>query len=275
MDAPSSVVTANNDTFVVDKNLGRKLVLEPGDLPETNADGDPVVEPTQEQKYLFDTRGWLLVPGLLDRAEVGAMRDFALRVRRQPESPSRGRSLLRCRAAGKAHRPPGGHRLPQRIFSPPPSFESLLLRIPHGGQRSPRPRFHARQGRHLQAAQRQRVFPLRGGLPPLPVHTGQGIQRPDPGGMGTGAGKEGVRGEPCLPLEATRPPTLLRRRSGIPTLKCGTPTNAPPDRFCSSPKRWLTAPPRGPTRRTVGWRFSTSTTALARAGATGNPPGSW
>ena len=86
MDAPSSVVTANNDTFVVDKNLGRKLVLEPGDLPETNADGDPVVEPTQEQKYLFDTRGWLLVPGLLDRAEVGAMRDFALRVRRQPES---------------------------------------------------------------------------------------------------------------------------------------------------------------------------------------------
>ena len=76
----------DNEPFVVDKNLGRKLHLLPGDLPSANADGDPVVDLTQEQKYLFDTRGWLLMPGVLSAAETEAMRDFALQVRDRPES---------------------------------------------------------------------------------------------------------------------------------------------------------------------------------------------
>ena len=76
----------DNEPFVVDKNLGEKLHLLPGDLPDTNADGDKVVDLTQEQKYLFDTRGWLLVPGVLSAAETEAMRDFALQVRDRPES---------------------------------------------------------------------------------------------------------------------------------------------------------------------------------------------
>ena len=48
------MVESHNESFVVDKNLGRKLVLQEGDLPDSNADGVPVVEPTQEQKYFFD-----------------------------------------------------------------------------------------------------------------------------------------------------------------------------------------------------------------------------
>ena len=54
-----------SEAYVVDKNLGQKLEVAEGDLPTKNADGEPIVELTDEQKYLFDTRGWLLVPGLL------------------------------------------------------------------------------------------------------------------------------------------------------------------------------------------------------------------
>ncbi|MEE3259816.1 MAG: phytanoyl-CoA dioxygenase family protein [Candidatus Latescibacterota bacterium] len=75
-----------SEAYVVDKNLGQRMEVEEGDLPQVNADGEPVVELTQEQKYLFDTRGWLLVPGVLAEDEVEAMRAFALRVQREPES---------------------------------------------------------------------------------------------------------------------------------------------------------------------------------------------
>ena len=72
--------------FVVDKNLGEKLKLDPNDLPRTNADGEPIVDLTQEQKYLFDARGWLLVPGVLEADEVDRMRRQAEQVRDNPES---------------------------------------------------------------------------------------------------------------------------------------------------------------------------------------------
>ena len=45
-------------------------------LPETNSDEEPVLPLTAEQRYLFDTHGWLLVPGLLSEAEVKEMREY-------------------------------------------------------------------------------------------------------------------------------------------------------------------------------------------------------
>nr|HMN31148.1 phytanoyl-CoA dioxygenase family protein [Caldilineaceae bacterium] len=72
--------------YIMDKNLGNALDLETIDLPQTNADGKPVVELTQEQKYLFDTRGWLLIPGVLSSDEVKEMRDFCLRLKNNPTS---------------------------------------------------------------------------------------------------------------------------------------------------------------------------------------------
>jgi hypothetical protein len=80
------MTTPNTDPFVVDKNLGEKLQLQPDDLPLANADGDPVIEVTQEQKYLFDTRGWLLVPGVLDPTQIDTMQTRAEQVRDNPES---------------------------------------------------------------------------------------------------------------------------------------------------------------------------------------------
>ncbi len=81
--------------FIVDKNLGRALDEENANLPETNADGLAVVPPTQEQKYVFDKQGWLLVPGVLSGDELNEMQDFCHRLRHEPESiPAHERSPL-------------------------------------------------------------------------------------------------------------------------------------------------------------------------------------
>lgn len=87
--------TPKNQPFIVDKNLGTSVDLNALDLPRTNANGKPVVELTPEQKYLFDMRGWLLIPGVLSDDEVAEMRDFAVRLHHDPESiPEYERSAL-------------------------------------------------------------------------------------------------------------------------------------------------------------------------------------
>ena len=60
---------SHNTPYVIDKNLGARWNEERADLPTTNSDGLPVIDPTDEQKYLFDTRGWILVPGLLSETD--------------------------------------------------------------------------------------------------------------------------------------------------------------------------------------------------------------
>ena len=81
--------------FIVDKNLGAALDIENAALPQTTSDGSPVVPPTQEQKYLFDMRGWLLVPGVLVGDELEEIQDFCHRLRHEPESiPDYERSPL-------------------------------------------------------------------------------------------------------------------------------------------------------------------------------------
>ena len=42
-----------------------------GFLPDTNADGLPVVPMTDEQRYFFDLKGWLLLPSLLTEEQLG------------------------------------------------------------------------------------------------------------------------------------------------------------------------------------------------------------
>ena len=55
-------------------------------LPLKNADGRDVIELTEEQKYLFDVQGWLLVPGVLSDAEITEAREFCYRLRDEPQS---------------------------------------------------------------------------------------------------------------------------------------------------------------------------------------------
>ena len=83
------------EPFVVDKNLGSRLDLAREDLTRTNADGKPVIEPTHEQKYVFDTDGWLVIPGVLTDDEIEEMREFCYRLKRDPSSiPEHHRSTI-------------------------------------------------------------------------------------------------------------------------------------------------------------------------------------
>ena len=83
------------EPFIIDKNLGSALDIENAELTATTSDGSTVVPPTQEQKYLFDMRGWLLVPGVLSGDELAAMQEFGYRLHHEPESiPEHERSPL-------------------------------------------------------------------------------------------------------------------------------------------------------------------------------------
>lgn len=71
------------------------LPSTPCELPTRNADGVTVPELTLEQKYAFDTHGWLLIPAVFTGPELAAMRDFAHRLHHNPESiPEHERSTL-------------------------------------------------------------------------------------------------------------------------------------------------------------------------------------
>ena len=56
--------------FVFDDNWDNFGNLRPESrrLSATNADGVPVVPLTEEQKFAFDTQGWLCIPGAAARA---------------------------------------------------------------------------------------------------------------------------------------------------------------------------------------------------------------
>ena len=87
--------TNHTKPFIVDKNLGAALDIENAQLTETTSDSTPVVPPTQEQKYLFDMRGWLLVPGVLSGDELAEMQEFGYKLRHEPDTiPEHERSPL-------------------------------------------------------------------------------------------------------------------------------------------------------------------------------------
>lgn len=58
----------------------------PALLPTTNADGRPVVPMTDEQRYLFDLKGWVCLPGLLEPDELEAARRHVRRYREDRRS---------------------------------------------------------------------------------------------------------------------------------------------------------------------------------------------
>ena len=47
-------------------------------LPTTNADGRTVIAMTDAQKYLFDLKGFLALPGLLTDEELGPIREHQM-----------------------------------------------------------------------------------------------------------------------------------------------------------------------------------------------------
>ena len=47
-------------------------------LPTHNADGRAVIPMTDEQKYIFDVKGWIALPGLLSESELEPIRAHQL-----------------------------------------------------------------------------------------------------------------------------------------------------------------------------------------------------
>ena len=86
---------ATRKPFIVNKNLGSAVEVEPDELTTTNADGVPVTVPTQKQKYDFDRNGWLLIPSVLSDADIAEMREFCQHLHEMPEQiPEPERSAL-------------------------------------------------------------------------------------------------------------------------------------------------------------------------------------
>ena len=76
---------ATRKPFIVNKNLGSAVEVEPEELTTTNADDIPVIVPTQKQKYDFDRNGWLLIPSVLSDPDIAEMREFCQRLHDTPE----------------------------------------------------------------------------------------------------------------------------------------------------------------------------------------------
>ncbi len=77
---------ATRKPFVVNKNLGSAVEIEPEELNRTNADGLPVINPTLKQKYDFDRKGWLLIPSVLSKEDITEMRDYCVRLQTDNDS---------------------------------------------------------------------------------------------------------------------------------------------------------------------------------------------
>jgi len=77
---------SDNHAFVIDKNLGARWDEDTADLPMTNSEGLSVVDPTNEQKYLFDMQGWILIPGVLSESDCTEMKAFCEQLHRDPDS---------------------------------------------------------------------------------------------------------------------------------------------------------------------------------------------
>jgi hypothetical protein len=61
----------------------------------TNSEGKPVIPLSDEERYIFDTKGWLAIPGVLDESEMTEMREFCCKLKFEQETvPERDRSTI-------------------------------------------------------------------------------------------------------------------------------------------------------------------------------------
>ena len=58
----------------------------PSNPTNDQRDGLPVIHWTDEQKYLFDARGWLAFPAVLDEDDIIEMREFCYHLQNEPNS---------------------------------------------------------------------------------------------------------------------------------------------------------------------------------------------
>ena len=74
------------EPVMFNKDLGQPLDLNSINFTQKNADGKPVIAMTTEQKYVFDAKGWVMIPNVLTELEVSEMRDFCYQLKQDPNS---------------------------------------------------------------------------------------------------------------------------------------------------------------------------------------------
>ena len=129
---PETKKIVRSEPFVINKNMGSPMAISARDLTPKNADGLPVVLPTEKQKYDFDRNGWLLIPGVLSKDECDDMRTFAERLTQDPESIPEHE---RCPAWGtiaKTGRPSRCRRIHERICGISSPRQRRAIRIQAG-----------------------------------------------------------------------------------------------------------------------------------------------
>ncbi len=176
---------ATTKPFIVNKNLGSAVEVEPEELTRANADGLPVVVPTQKQKYDFDRNGWLLIPSVLSDAEIGEMREFCERLRTEPDGlPEPERCALggplqkladhpNTQPPPPTHHPPTPHTTPPTPPTPPPHPP------PHPTTHTPTPpTTHTtptlqQTNKPARPSRRKRAVPVAGRFASLPCVPGE------------------------------------------------------------------------------------------------------
>ena len=74
------------ESVLFNKDLGQPLTIKPDMFPQTNSDDEPVMPLTTEQKYVFDAKGWLVIPNVLGPNDLKEMRAFCQRLQKEPKS---------------------------------------------------------------------------------------------------------------------------------------------------------------------------------------------
>ena len=74
------------EPVLFNKEHGQPLNLNDINFTQENADGKPVIPMTTEQKYVFDAKGWVMIPSVLTELEIRDMRDFCYRLKQDPNS---------------------------------------------------------------------------------------------------------------------------------------------------------------------------------------------
>ena len=180
---------SSSGAFIIDKNLGARLDETEANLPRVNADGKDVVPLTDEQKYLFDKDGWLLMPGVLSEADCAVMRAFCEQLHHDPESiPESERSVL-----GGPLQSLTDHPLVVGFLNEFLAYPGLSSQVCYGFRQESASLFYRDcRRRRFRSPQRQRHAALSGRFPSLSLYPGQGQLRADEGGLGIepGNGRE-------------------------------------------------------------------------------------
>jgi hypothetical protein len=258
--------TTGSQPYIFDKNMGEKLDEASLDLTRTNADGLPVVELIQEQKYVFDKDGWLLIPSVLADDDIEAMRAFCVRLATDPESiPEHERSPI-----GGPLQKLTDHPLVIGFMNEFVAYPALASQACYGF-------------RHESAYLQYREF----GSDNFGPHNGNGLMRFEgdshiyrqiPGKAHAGLTRvvwelnpvEKTAAARCSLAGATRPPSPHQNPYRTAAHRSGRPTPAPPVRCSSSPRRSPTRATPGATRVKTGSASSVATTRSTPSGTNGS-----